>query len=190
MRQGLQFNPSAMAFVGLANVLRHENTAQNQRRLLELAVADAAGGRGFQVTAPILVRSTSVYRARSFAALSGPMFDCTATGIEQEKTSRSGSNASGALAGVDRCRAPMAFRRRRRARLARVFRGAPEPASQHQASRRDSGRARGANGRGRELHRPPRCSPLAARRAEACGCSPNGLVSKPYPGVCIVDWQG
>jgi hypothetical protein len=54
MRQGLRYNPSAMAFVGLANVLRHENTPQNQRRLLELAVGDAAGGRGFQVTAPIL----------------------------------------------------------------------------------------------------------------------------------------
>ncbi|MET4016060.1 hypothetical protein [Bradyrhizobium sp. S3.2.12] len=54
MRGGLRYNPSAMAFVGLANALKHENTPQNRRRLLELATGDAAGGRGFQATAPIL----------------------------------------------------------------------------------------------------------------------------------------
>ena len=54
MRQGIRYNPSAIAFVGLANVLKHENTPQNERRLLELAAGDAAGGSGFRVTAPTL----------------------------------------------------------------------------------------------------------------------------------------
>ena len=54
MRQGIRFNPSAIAFVGLANILKYENTPLNQRRLLELAARDAAGSRGFQVAAPML----------------------------------------------------------------------------------------------------------------------------------------
>ncbi|MBO6905941.1 MAG: hypothetical protein JJ865_13405, partial [Parvibaculum sp.] len=54
MRQGLRYNPAAIAFVGLANILKHENTSQNRRRLFELAAGDVAAGRGFQVTAPML----------------------------------------------------------------------------------------------------------------------------------------
>ncbi|MEY9182365.1 hypothetical protein [Bradyrhizobium sp. USDA 313] len=54
MRRGIRYNPAAIAFVGLTHVLRHENTPQNQKRLLVVATSDASAGRGFQATASII----------------------------------------------------------------------------------------------------------------------------------------
>lgn len=55
VRGGMRFNPPAIAFVGLAYVLKHDPSPENIERLLHhVGVADAASGRGFNATAGML----------------------------------------------------------------------------------------------------------------------------------------